>query len=166
MSINANLDVLANDIEGQIEGFKKRRNDNKRKAANIVIAGSVISAVTTILIGISTTISNVAYTKIFSVLAIVASSSLAILQAWDGLFNHKRLWAQYADTLNRLYEIETDIRHTKAKAEHDKKEIEQRVIDELYMKYKDILRGTNEQWLKLRIEKDEKAILDKINSES
>ena len=153
MGINANLDVLGQDVTDRILSFKKRKEDNKKRAARVVLFASVISAITTILIGASTIIGD-NLNKILTLLALVTSTSLSVIHTWDGLFNHKKLWINYADALNKLYELETDIRHLRTNTEA----ILQEDVNNLYFKYKYILNETNEKWVELRIRSEgEKA---------
>jgi len=152
--IDANIDILEQDIKDRITSFKKRTSGNKKKAAWVVILSSFISALTTILIGISSIVSgdNPEYSRFLNIIALITSSSLPILLSWDTFFNHKKLWVQYTDTLTKLYDLEADFQHLKKNFEENKREIDQNVVNEIYMKYKDILQNTNQNWIGMRKE--------------
>jgi len=152
--IDANIDILEQDVKDRITSFRKRTDGNKKKAARVVILSSFISALTTILIGISSIVSsdNPEFSKFLNILALITSSSLPILLSWDTFFNHKKLWVQYTDTLTKLYDLEADLKHLRKNSEDKKMEIEQKMVNEFYMRYKDILQNTNQSWIGMRKE--------------
>lgn len=152
--IDANIDILEQDVKDRITSFRKRTEGNKKKAAWVVIFSSVISALTTVLIGVSSIISgdNPEFSRFLNILALITSSSLPILLSWDTFFNHKKLWVQYTETLTKLYDLEADVKHLKKNSEDKKMEIEQKTVNELYIRYKDILQNTNQTWIGMRKE--------------
>ncbi|MCP3908059.1 MAG: SLATT domain-containing protein, partial [Oceanicoccus sp.] len=118
---------------------------NKKKAEKVVLVSASISAMTTISIALASQFKNL--TPLFQSIAIILSASLTILVAWDGFYNHKRLWLLQAETVNRLKEINTDIRHLEATGS-----IKQSTIDQLYIRYKEAFGDFNNQWKELRID--------------
>jgi hypothetical protein len=52
MTINASLEILSQDLSRQIESVRLRVARDKRKATNIAVYVGLVSAVTTISIGI------------------------------------------------------------------------------------------------------------------
>ncbi|KHE91638.1 MAG: hypothetical protein K8F52_07080 [Candidatus Scalindua rubra] len=72
---------------------------------------------------------------------------MTILAAWDGFYNHKRLWLLQADIVNRLNDIKTDIKHLEASGSSS-----QEAVNELYSRYKLSFREFNDQWNDLRAE--------------
>lgn len=148
MNIDANLETFDNDLKKQIVSFKKRRKRNRSIAGSVVLFGAVFSAITTILVGASSIFKG--FSSYLGLFALITSSSTTVLQSWDGLFGHKRLWIQYTDTLTRLYELENDLRHIKANSKTEDIPIAQNVLNTLYYRYKDILRDSNSGWLSIR----------------
>jgi len=143
--MNANIDILKKDINLSLENLRKRRRGNKKKAEYVVVASAVISAVTTISIGLSSLVET--WSSIFQGIALILSASLTIIATWDGFYNHKRLWLLQADIVNRLQDIKSDIRHLEANGKPN-----QQSINDLYSRYKSSFREFNEQWKDLRAE--------------
>lgn len=152
MKINADLETLEQDIENQIQSFKNRRLINKKRASRVVVWGAILSAVTTILVSMASFFEG-NINKAITIFAIVTNSSLAILHAWDNLFNHKRLWIIYADTLTKLYELRDDLKHIKATNPENSTD----AINLLYKEYKNVLRASNENWKSLKLETEDNS---------
>lgn len=156
--IDANIEVLEKDIQERIKSFRDRTENNKIKAGRVVLFTGALSALTTVLIGISSIISgsHPHYSKALSILALITSSSIPVLHGWDAFFNHKNLWMQYMNTLTGLYDLETDINHIKKNMEDKKEkktiEMSQDIINDLYLRYKSILQETNQTWIGMRQE--------------
>ena len=146
--IKANLDILERDISDRISSFSYYRDNNKTKAFWIVMITAILSAVTTIFIGLSQYFpANSGWPKILSGIALVTSGSITVLSAFDGLFNHKKLWISYVSSLVQFYELQTDIKHYKSSGEES-----QEIVDKFYLRYKEILGEVNSNWLRLRTE--------------
>ena len=145
--INANLSVLEQDIETRIAKFKNVSQVNKQKTHFFVMSTAILSSLTTVMIALSQYANS--YTVYLSAAALLISASLSILTAWDGLYNHKKLWTSYVTALTQLNELQADIKHLKANGE-----IEQTITNLLYARYKTIIGEVNENWLKLRSESE------------
>lgn len=141
--IPASLDVLKADIATAIARLSVYRRGNKRKAELIVVASAAISAVTTISIGLASLVSS--QSTCFQIVALAFSTSLSVLTAWDGLYNHKRLWLLQAGVINALYQVQTDIRHLEAS-----NNVDQAAINELYARYKAAFNEYHSQWNEMR----------------
>ena len=126
---------------------------------------AILSALTTIFIGLSQYFPvNSQLPKILSGIALVTSGSITVLSAFDGLFNHKKLWISYVSSLVQFYELQTDIKHYKASGENS-----QEILDKFYIRYKEILGEVNSNWIRLRTEsagenKTNKAISADVKS--
>lgn len=105
----------------------------------------VVSAITTVCIGIQTFVSD-KYSNLFGIVSLLSSASVTVVAAWDGIFHHKKLWINWVVMLNELYELENDIRHTEATSNV----VTQEQINTFYSRYKKIMRDTNERWYKIR----------------
>lgn len=143
--MDANINVLKQDVNSAIDRLSTTRYKNKKKAEYVVIWSAGISAVTTITIGLSSLVGD--WSKLFQGIALTLSASLTVLAAWDGFYNHKRLWLLQADIVNRLSDIKSDIKHLESKSEPG-----QESVNELYVRYKAAFREFNDQWKDLRAE--------------
>jgi hypothetical protein len=143
MEINANLDLLKKELNQSIANLQKWKKKDKSKATFSITYGGIVSGLTTIFIGLSSYLSN--YAKLFGIIALITSASLTIVQTWDGLFNHKKLWIIQAEALNEFYELRGDLSHLEASGK-----IDQEAINSCYEKYKQIYRRWNSSWSELR----------------
>lgn len=145
MEIDADIEQLKSDLSRQIQRTRNNRGDDKRKSAFVAIYVGIVSAVTTVCIGIVSFVPK-EYSGIFGVASRLTSASLTVVTAWDGIFHHKKLWINSAITLNELYEIEADMRP----AQTSPNVINQAQANAFYARYKEILRASNERWYKIR----------------
>lgn len=147
--IPVSLEILKKDTSTAVARLKTLRRGNKKKAEYVVLGSAGISAVTTICIGV-TSLAN-SWAPIYQSAALILSASLTVLTAWDGLYNHKRLWLMQASIVNSLRQIETDIKHVEASGELDSE-----VLAELYTRYRHAFEEYNTQWSEMRMD-DEPA---------
>lgn len=145
MRIDANIEQTKADIDARIIWAKASRKDDKKKSAFVAIYMGVVSAITTVCIGIVSFLPDT-YSDFFGIISLLSSASLTVIVAWDGIFHHKKLWINAAITLNELYELEADIRHTEA----GENGVSQEQANDFYARYKTIMKETNERWYKIR----------------
>jgi len=143
VKITADKETLLADLShsiGQLQSWKKA---DKNKTNFVAIYSGLIAALTTVLIGLAAYIES--YATEFQVAALVTSSSLTVVTAWDRLFKHKDLWMIQATTLNKLYELRNDINHMEKSGK-----LSPDVVDKFYVQYKKIYSQLNKKWLRLR----------------
>ncbi len=145
MEIDADIEQLKNDLATQIQRTRANRADDKRKSAFVAVYVGIVSAVTTVCIGIVSFLPK-HYAGVFGIASLLTSASLTVVAAWDGIFRHKKLWINAATTLNELYELDADIRHTQGSSNG----VNQAQANLFYARYKTILRDSNERWYKIR----------------
>ncbi len=146
MTINASIEILNQDVSSQIENVRRKVARDKRKATNVAVYVGVVSAITTVSIGIVGFLPT-DYEKVFGILSLVASASTTVIAAWDGIFHHKKLWINAVGTLNELHSLERDIKHVQAAGPESSNQDQ---INQLYSRFKEILNSTNERWQKIR----------------
>ena len=88
MDITANFEILKSDMSHEIQRLRKRRSNNKYKAANIAIYTGAVAAITTVCIGIGAFVGE-EIARVFGLISLVTSASISVVSAWDGIFNHK-----------------------------------------------------------------------------
>ena len=143
MKVDANKERLKSKLVENIQKIKGRKNQDKAIAAFVVTYGAVISALTTVLISLSSYLSD--YSLYFNIAALITSATVTVIQAWDKLFNHKRLWIIQAEVLNGLKELNEDLAHLEAN-----NKLGQDETNECYERYKEIMRKWNSDWKDLR----------------
>lgn len=141
MSTEETQNFLEQELEHRIASFKSRRNSYRTGAYTFIISTSVLSAATTVSIGLGEIFSSQA-TRIF---ALFVSSILSILTAWEGFFGHRQRWIQTNETLMELYELRSDIIFQKTL--HP---LTQEELKNFYSRYSEILRQANQQWTETR----------------
>jgi len=145
--MDANLDVLKQDLKNAISRNTAYRRENKKKAEKVVVVSAGLSAVTTLTIALSSIFESMS--PLFQTIALLVSGSLTVVTAWDGFYNHKRLWLLQADILNKLYEIDTEIRHHEAN-----NTITQEIVNTLFARYQSAFHEFNAQWKEIRTDEN------------
>lgn len=144
MEIDANIEELKRDLANMIDRSWKNRRSDRRKSAFVAVYVGIVSAVTTVCIGIVSFLPE--RSNVFGIVALLTSASLTVVSAWDGIFHHKKLWINTAKTLNELYDLDGDIRHAEAGANG----CNQAQANVFYARYKTIMGDCNERWYKIR----------------
>ncbi|MHC5068393.1 MAG: SLATT domain-containing protein [Planctomycetota bacterium] len=142
MDVQADPDLLAADLAEAIAWSRRSRRRDRRLALRVALYGGAVSALTTVLIGLASLWPEQA--RLLQALALITSASLTVIAAWDGIFNHRKLWVNAAVTLNELYEIDADLRHLRAAG------ADRAAFDGLYQRYKEVMRSTNQRWCQIR----------------
>lgn len=146
MEINADFNLLRKSLTETIKKVEKRKNNDKSKSTFIALYAGIASGFTTVLIGLSTYSIFGNYTTYLTIAALIFSASLTVIQAWDGLFHHKRLWIIQTQALNKFRELNQDLLHIETT-----NNFEQDLINDCYKRYKEIYTTWNTEWLELRI---------------
>lgn len=144
--INASIEVLSEELSRQIESVRLKVARDKRKATSVALYVGVVSAITTVCIGIVGFLPE-EYGEIFGIFSLIASASTTVIAAWDGIFDHKKLWISEVGTLNELRSLEIDIKHVQAISSD---EANQDQINHLYARFKEILNSKNDRWQRIR----------------
>jgi len=145
MKIDADIEQVKSDVTEKKMRMKAYRKSDKRKSAFVAVYMGVVSAITTICIGIVSFLPDI-YSNSFGIASLLTSASLTVLLAWDGIFNHKKLWINSAKAFDELDELDLDIRHVEASSS----EVSQDQTNEFYERYKSIMKDNNERWYRMR----------------
>ncbi|MEA5509462.1 DUF4231 domain-containing protein [Crocosphaera sp. UHCC 0190] len=144
------LQFLEEGIDKRISSFKKKVDLYRKNTVRFTMLSVCLSAATTVLIGVG----QIYDQQPLSVIALIVSSSMTIVNAWDGLFNYRSRWVNNNETLMKLYDLNSDIKYQKCRQASALEDI---TVDEFYQRYKKILQVTNESWKSDRLPKDEKS---------
>jgi hypothetical protein len=145
MEITADFNLLKQSLNQTIHNLQKRKNNDKTKSTFIVMYGALASGLTTVLIGLSTYSIFGKYTTYLTIAALIISASLTVIQAWDGLFHHKRLWIIQAEALSKFKDLNQDLLHIETT-----KSFDQELINDCYKRYKEIYETWNAEWHEMR----------------
>lgn len=132
------LGYLQDEIKKRTKSFDERRKFYRKGAESLTIASAVISALTTILIGVG----QIYEIKAVSIAALVTSALLGVITAIDSLYTYRKRWIQNNDTLMQLYELNSQINYQKTL----KGNLVQEDIDKFHHCYQDILRQASGSW--------------------
>src|SRR5580698_5678215 len=108
MSENAEkLSFLKENIKHQIEGIDQRRLHYKKQAFAVFITATILSAVTTVLLGM-----NIDCLKeYFRIAALILTTCITVINAYHAFYGHKELWIANNEAENRLRELQFDINY-------------------------------------------------------
>jgi Protein of unknown function (DUF4231) len=144
MSSQEALQYLEAEIQKRITSFDDKRKFYQKKAEQLNISTAILSAFTTVCIGVSQAYDY----KPIATIALVTSAGMAVLTAVDGFYSYRRLWVRNNDTLMNLRELRSNINYAKA-AYGENLTIED--IDRWRDKYQEILRAANAAWQEERL---------------
>ncbi|WP_298760086.1 DUF4231 domain-containing protein [uncultured Psychroserpens sp.] len=141
-------EFLKKQIAERIQGFTKRRNDNKYKARNFHVLITVLGAFSTIVLGFD--FINLKSLSFFEDqaknLALIISALITVVSAYNTFFDHKGLWVNYTSIRNSLYNLDFEIDYYLEGNE----DIREGKIEEFKERYNEILDLANHKWTKLR----------------
>jgi hypothetical protein len=146
MSNEEALKFLEGEISKRISSFKERIDFYRQGTVRFTILSSCLSAATTVLIGVG----QIYDWQPLSVIALIISASMTIVNAWDGLFNYRSRWVNNNETLMKLYDLRSELEYQK-----HKQTLQDINIDEFYQRYKGILQVANESWKSDRLSKEQ-----------
>jgi len=132
------------ELKSAMEAFDTSATRNRVWARRYVVGGTICSAVTTILLGLQGVPDSSA--SLVKNAALIVSSSVTVLSAFNVFYNHRQLWVRYTTTWARLKIIQKDLTFLLASTPTDKDE----QIDELYKRFKTALEETDASWVELR----------------
>lgn len=138
MEIKPPTDFLIHHIQYNISSFETKKENNKTKAFWMQVAVTTISA----LLGVKWAGKE----DLTCNTALILTSGVTVISAADEFFNHKKLWMNYNETLNRLYALKFDL-DFRLSGQQELAETEQSAYK---ADYRAILDETYLKWQKLR----------------
>jgi hypothetical protein len=141
--VKPKLEFLRTQLKTNIDGFRARQADSRRKAFLIRMAVVVLGALTTILLGLKANTLFSSYDSAMSAAALFLSATIPIFSAWDAFYDHRWLWIRYTSAQQGLYGILDDLEYAGPNISGDK-------LDELYMRFRAVLQEANSAWMDKR----------------
>lgn len=106
------LDYLEAELSKQIADFDGSRKFYRSAQFNLTMATTVLSAVTTVLIGAGRIVDG----NWWFILPLLCSASITVAAAYESFLRPKELWLQKTDTWMALQNIAANIKYAKAKS--------------------------------------------------
>ena len=131
-------------INQEIQGFDSSRQFYRRGFFYFTLGTAILSAMTTVLIGMSKIYSSQAW---MSALALVTSAGITVISAWDGFFRHKDLWVQKTDSWMSLQNLQSNLQFAKLKAGGS---LSSEQVDEFFKRFEKIVMAEHELWKRVR----------------
>ena len=146
-SEKAKLNFIKDKLTTQINSFDRKREDNKKKSFFLHMMVTVLSALTTIVLGLK--IEVIPYQEHYAQnIALVLAGVITVMGAYNSFFNHKKLWVNFTQIRNNLYELKLDIDYY----EQGNDSLEMNKIDDFKNRFQQIMDESNQQWSELRDE--------------
>lgn len=142
---HSTLEFIEAEIQARINSFTQKVEFNRKWTNRAILFTASLSATTTVLIGLNQFSNNL---KILSAIALITSASITIVNAWEGVYQYRRRWVQYNDTLMRLKGLKFDIEYAKIKHGDN---LNSEAVDQFKEMYQNILKDTNEGWKEDRL---------------
>ena len=73
-----------------------------------------------------------------------------VISGWDRIYNHKKLWMMYTEAWVQMRELKSDLSHLAKTAPDDDD-----AVANIYGRFKNVMKGLNDQWLAMKSENKE-----------
>jgi hypothetical protein len=144
--------LLLEMLDDRIDSYQRRREKNRAHAFRLRIAGTVFSAMTTLLLGLQ--VSEQVLGPTLKNVALCLSVFVTVITAWESFFDYKGLWVKYSKSRAQLLAVRAELDYLLAGAKPSlsdgKVELPDDKVDPLFRQYQSILEETNASWLQLR----------------
>lgn len=138
---------VAAEVDRQIEAFRKRRAEYKRKSTRAKVAVVVLAALSTVLVGLQG-IGEWGRVWIQN-LALLSTALVTLVTSLEMFFNHQALYVRYTGTTVQLYMLRAQLQYLLSKS-HGVGRPED--LDQIYARLTEILEQTSSEWLAARKE--------------
>lgn len=128
----------------QIAGFDSSRQFYRKGFFYTTVATAALSALTTVLIAVSKIFD---YHSALSVTALVTSSAITVVAAWDGFLRNRELWIQKTDAWMALQRLDAAMQYAKTKTSGALAADE---IDRFHKDFDRILANEHDSWKRVR----------------
>jgi hypothetical protein len=143
------LEFLKGEIDKRIKSFESKRDSRRNQSSLLFMISAVISAITTILLGLN--IANMQ--DYFKMIALGLSATATVINAYNSFYSNRELWVAFNRAINELLHLKFNIEF----AENGINPIVDQDIEIYKTTYQKILDEVNESWRKNRsIEKEDK----------
>ncbi|MFZ4701523.1 MAG: SLATT domain-containing protein [Candidatus Methylumidiphilus sp.] len=143
MAENETLAYLEDELAKQIKGFDDSRRFFRSQHFNFTLLTALLSAMTTVLIGVG----HIYKIELIGIISLVSSAAITVVAAWNGFLRPRELWIQKTDTWMQLQNIQAHIQYDKAKFGN---KLTQDQIDAFYNRFDSALMGEHDVWKKVR----------------
>ncbi len=142
---NSQLEFLKENIEERINRIDGARIDYKNKAFAAFISSTVLSAITTILLGLR--IDDSPGKDIVRITALILTTTVTVIGAYNSFYSHKELWIANNIAKTKFLQLKFNILYD----EQGAAPILEKDIDAYKKTYQDILNELNGTWQKNRL---------------
>jgi hypothetical protein len=161
MSDAGKAKLLGERLSHDIEQFKVSRIRNRRHATLSRVTVAVLTALTTIVLGLNFGMDNSNYTITAKNIALVLTATATVVSAWDTFIDPRSLWVRYTQTLVQLYAVKADFDYMQS-GDPNKVSVDQ--IDELFRRYQGVLDQTNKDWMERRLDPNRSVVKPVVRS--
>ncbi|MDJ1483115.1 DUF4231 domain-containing protein [Cytophagaceae bacterium YF14B1] len=131
---------LKKSISDRITSVNRNRLYYRRRSFYAFISTTILAALTTVLLGINSVDPDCK--EFIRIAALLISSVITIVNAYNSYFNHKELWLINNQALNRFYKLQFEIEFLEKGHEN----ITPDKINELREEYQKIIDQLNSEW--------------------
>jgi Protein of unknown function (DUF4231) len=140
------LECLKRDIENLVTRYQAEAHQYKNQAFRLRIVSVVLASIITMLLGLK--LDNGSMTIAFSNIALVLSSAITVLSAYEAFFDPRSLWVRETVTFARLKDLQRDLRFWSAG--QDPEAIDMKEVQAFKLRLDAILDETLKYWMKIK----------------
>jgi hypothetical protein len=129
-------------ITANITRLKDEADHNRSMAFSLRIVIAALSAITTVLVGISgKPIIGEQNAQYLSMLTLVVSATISVIAAWDAFFTFRDVWILFSQGIQDLYGLERELHYLEANGN-----LTGPRLDDIFKRFQGILDDTNRSW--------------------
>jgi len=132
------LEFLQAEIEKRIKGFQSSRDFYRRRAFLVTIGTTILSAATTVLLGLKIAECN----ETIKVVAMIITALISIISAYNAFYAPKELWLVNNEAINKMYSLHHHIKYELS----GKTSYDANLVNRFDQLYSDLLKEINEDW--------------------
>ena len=130
-----------NDIAANIKRLEGEADHNRLWAFRLRITVAVLSAVTTVLVGISgKSIIVEPYVQILSIVTLVVSATISVIAAWDAFYSFRDIWILFSEGIQGLYALQRELKYVKVDGNSEPR------LDDIFKRFQKIVDDTSRSW--------------------
>lgn len=146
MKATERLSWLQQEVDTLVHRYQRESEQYKQEAFRLKIVSVFLAAVVTVLLGLK--LQNTKLAEWFSNVALVLSTTITVLSAYEAFFDPRALWVRETVTFARLKDLQRDLRFWASGREPES--IDAESLDRFKLRLDAILDDSLKYWMKIR----------------
>ena len=133
------MEYVLNKLSHERKAFYRRRNYNRKVTWAYASAATLLSATSTVVLGIG----KISDIPSLQVIALIASGLATVVAATEAVFSHRKLWHLNNVAMADLDKLDRDVQYRIS----DSKALDSSEVDAFYKRLDEILTDVDQKWI-------------------